>query len=142
VTKKPAAILFVLSLAVLALALVPAAGLAAKGGNGTQGGGGGGKPPGGGSTPSATVTASPNPADAYGALVELTGCGYDMYQPAELNVVHSAGYTEAYMVTVWSPGCLHPTSIATAEPGTYTINMYQFGKRGKVLVASTTLTVV
>jgi hypothetical protein len=48
VIRKPAAILFVLSLAVLALALVPAAGLAAKGGNGAQGGGG--KPGGGGST--------------------------------------------------------------------------------------------
>src|SRR5262245_8437900 len=47
--RKPAAVLFVLSLAVLALALVPAAGLAAKGGNaGAQGGGGGN--PGGGST--------------------------------------------------------------------------------------------
>ena len=44
--RKPAAILFVLSLAVLALALVPAAGLAAKGGNGSAQGGG--KPGGGG----------------------------------------------------------------------------------------------
>ena len=47
--RKPAAILFVLSLAVLALALVPAAGLAAKGGG--AGGGGGGKPGGGGGKP-------------------------------------------------------------------------------------------
>lgn len=50
--RKPAAILFVLSLAVLALALVPAAGLAAKGGvagkpGGGGGNGGGGKPGGG-----------------------------------------------------------------------------------------------
>jgi hypothetical protein len=55
--RKPAAVLFVLSLAVLALALVPAAGLAAKGGNGGGGGGhggggGGSKPGGGGSTAS------------------------------------------------------------------------------------------
>lgn len=44
-TRKPAAVLVVLSLAVLALALVPTAGFAAKGGNGanpTRGGGGGG----------------------------------------------------------------------------------------------------
>ena len=59
--RKPAAVLFVLSLAVLALALVPAAGLAAKGGGGntpTGGGGGhggGGKPGGGSSTSSLTV---------------------------------------------------------------------------------------
>ena len=48
--RKPAAVLFALSLAVLALALVPAAGLAAKGGNAGAQGGGGGKPVGGGST--------------------------------------------------------------------------------------------
>ena len=54
--RKPAAILFVLSLAVLALALVPAAGLAAKGGTaGKPGGGGGGKPGGGGSTSGGTI---------------------------------------------------------------------------------------
>ena len=63
--RKPAAILFVLSLAVLALALVPAAGLAAKGGNPERGGGGGGnggggnggggKPGGGGSNGSLTL---------------------------------------------------------------------------------------
>jgi len=54
-TRKPVAILFVLSLAVFALALVPAAGIAAKGGNGGNpnrggGGGDGGKPGGGGGT--------------------------------------------------------------------------------------------
>ena len=49
--RKPAAILLVLSLAVLALALIPAAGLAAKGGNsgGNSASGGGGGQPGGGS---------------------------------------------------------------------------------------------
>ena len=46
--RKPAGILFVLSLAVLALALVPAAGLAAKGGSPERGGGGGGGNGGGG----------------------------------------------------------------------------------------------
>ncbi len=66
--RKPAAMLFVLSLAVLALALVPAAGFAAKGGNSS--GGGGGKPGGGGGgATSASVSASPNPAAANGAPV-------------------------------------------------------------------------
>jgi hypothetical protein len=51
VIRKPAAILFVLSLALLALALLPAAGLAAKGG-----GGGGGKPGGGSGGGGYTVT--------------------------------------------------------------------------------------
>jgi hypothetical protein len=54
VIRKPAAVLFVLSVAVLALALVPAVGLAAKGGNGAQGGGG--KPGGGGGGSTSTLT--------------------------------------------------------------------------------------
>jgi len=58
VMRKPAAVLFVLSLAVLALALVPAAGLAAKGGGGsaTGGPGGGGKPGGGAGGTGGTVS--------------------------------------------------------------------------------------
>jgi hypothetical protein len=57
VIRKPAAILLVLSLAVLALALVPAAGLAAKGGTaGKPGGGGGGGKPGGGGGGTGTVS--------------------------------------------------------------------------------------
>jgi hypothetical protein len=42
VTRRSAAVLLVLSLAALAVVLVPAAGLAAKGGNGPGGGGDGG----------------------------------------------------------------------------------------------------
>lgn len=55
--RKPAAILFVLSLAVLALALVPAAGFAAKGGTAGKpgGGGGGGGKPGGGAGGTGTI---------------------------------------------------------------------------------------
>ena len=141
--RKPAAILLVLSLAVLALALVPAAGFAAKGGNsGATGGGGKGGGGGGGGATSATVTASPNPAAAYGDRVEVSGCGYDMYQPAEMRIVHPDGFTESYMVSVWNPGCLNTTSFLTTEPGTYRIEMYQTFKRASVLVASTTLTAI
>ena len=71
--RKPAATLFVLSFAVLALALVPAAGLAAKGGNaGSQGGGG--KPGGGGSSGggSYTVTVSPDGPYSFGQTVYVT----------------------------------------------------------------------
>jgi hypothetical protein len=56
--RKPAAILFVLSIAVLALALVPAAGLAAKGGGSKGGGGGGGSKPGGGGSTGGTSSIS------------------------------------------------------------------------------------
>ena len=142
--RKPAAILFVLSLAVLALALVPAGGLAAKGGVAGKPGGGGGNGGGGngGDAPSATVTATPNPAAAYGDLVQVSGCGYDMYQPAEMRIVHPDGFTESYMVAVWNPGCLHPTTFMTTGPGTYRIEMYQSSKRASVLAASTTITAV
>ena len=65
-----------------------------------------------------------------------------MWQPAEVRVVHSAGYTEAFMVTVWNPGCLNTTTFHTAEAGTYTIQVYQSsGRKGSVLKASTVLTV-
>jgi hypothetical protein len=49
VIRKPAAVLLVLSLAVLALALIPAVGLAKGGGGSAKPGGGGGGKPGGGS---------------------------------------------------------------------------------------------
>ena len=144
--RKPAVILLALSLALLALSLLPAAGLAAKGGvagkpgGGDGGNGGGGN--GGGGTPTATVSASPNPAAAYGDRVEVSGCGYDMYQPAEMRIVHPDGFTESYMVSVWNPGCLNPTTFLTTGPGSYRIEMYQSSKRATVLVASTTLTAV
>src|SRR5262245_50230546 len=48
--RKPAAVLFVLSVAVLALALVPAGLARGGGGGGSKPGGGGGKPGGGGCT--------------------------------------------------------------------------------------------
>jgi hypothetical protein len=60
--KKPSAVLLVLSLAVLALALVPAAGLAAKGGGGGKPGGGGGGKPGGGGGGGSCAPAAPGVA--------------------------------------------------------------------------------
>ncbi len=72
--RKPTAVMFVLSLAVLALALVPAAGLAAKGGNG-GGHGGGGKPGGGGGSSSGgsySVTVSPGGPYFFGQAVYVT----------------------------------------------------------------------
>jgi hypothetical protein len=112
--------------------------LAAKGGHGGGGGGGG--------STTAWVSASPNPAAAQGATVVLSGCGYQ-FEPAEIDVVHSAGYTDVYWTAVWSSGgnCFS-TSFVTAEAGTYTINVYQavspsHPRRGTALVASTKLTV-
>jgi hypothetical protein len=137
-----------LALAVLAFAVAPA--LAGKG----NGGGGGGsnapasKPSGGGgggTGTSAWVSVSPNPAAANGAKVGVSGCGFNV-ATTEMDIVHSAGYTEVWYVPVWSPGCIDTnTYFLTKEAGTYTIKIYQMSstKRGatKVLKASTTLTV-
>ncbi|HXG75017.1 MAG TPA: hypothetical protein VNJ53_00455 [Gaiellaceae bacterium] len=121
------------ALAVLAVGVVPA-GFAAKGGGGKPG-----EPP-----APATLSVAPNPAPANGARVDITGCGYD-FVPAEIRIVHSAGYTEAYMDPVWADGCLNPTYFLTAEAGTYTVGVYQAtGNRRHptlVLKASATLSV-
>ena len=107
----------------------------------------GGKGGGSGSTTSssATLTATPNPAAAWGTRVEINGCGYDPNYSAEVRIVHSAGYTETYGVAVWyTGGCLNPTPFLTREPGTYTIEVYQRQRqwrKPKLLKASTTLTV-
>ncbi len=111
--RKPAAILFVLSLAVLALALVPAAGLAAKGGNGGGGGkpgGGGGKPGGGSSTSSLTLVmvsdrngnGSPNWGDTITFTVSTTATNYPYvdvrcYQNGALVYSASAGFYDSYL---------------------------------------------
>ena len=122
------------ALVVTALVVVVPSALAAKPGDR---GGPGGAPS------AASVNVSPNPAPADGARVDLTGCGYDM-KPAELRIVHSAGYVEAYMDGVWADGCLNPTYFHTREAGTYTVSVYQADRNKRrpwVLKASTTLTV-
>jgi hypothetical protein len=121
-----------LAVAALTLAVTPA--LAGKPGGG---GGGGGT--------SAWVSASPNPAASGGAKVSVSGCGLDV-ATTEMDIVHSAGYTEVLYVPVWSPGCLDTnTYFLTKEAGTYTINIYQMSSTRrnatKALKASTTLTV-
>lgn len=118
-----------LALAGVALAAAPA--LAGKGG-------------GGGTTTSAWVSASPNPAAAGGTRVEVTGCGYATQYSAEVRIVHSAGYTEAYGAVVWNTGCLHPLPFLTREAGSYRIEVYQLQsnrRKGLALKATTTLTV-
>lgn len=101
--------------------------------------------PGGAVVTNAWVSASPNPAAAGGARVEVSGCGYDKYYPAEVRIAHSAGYTQAYMVAVWNTSCLNVTPFLTQEAGTYTISVYQRTSKRKnaapVLKASTVLTV-
>lgn len=122
---------------VAGLAFIPAAALAAKGGNGKGN-------VGGGSSTLAWVSAAPNPAPAGGSRVELTGCGYGVNYPAEVRFMHSAGYTEAYAVAVWYTSCMNPTPFLTREAGTYTIEVFQRQRqirKGMLLKASTVLSV-
>jgi hypothetical protein len=120
---------------VAATALAVAAAPASAGKNHGGGGGSGGT--------SAQITATPNPAPAYGTFVLVAGCGFS-FAPATLVVTHPSG-TDSYSVAMWSTGCLDRTGFYTAEPGTYTVQIYQSsGKKHNqtsVLEASTTVTV-
>lgn len=107
---------------------------AAKGGNGHGNGGGSAV------VAPAWVSASPGTAAAGGSRVDVTGCGFE-FAPVEIRIVHSAGPTEAFMVGVWSTGCMAGTYFTTQEPGTYSILAYQtsgsHGSSTSTLMAST-----
>ena len=96
-TRKSAAILFVLSVGVLALVLVPAQGFAAKGGNGAGGGnGGGGKPGGGGSSSLTLVVLDPDDGGVnHGEQVTFEVSTTATDQP-HVNVSCSQGGTLVY----------------------------------------------
>jgi len=94
--RKPAAVLVVLSLAVLALALVPAAGLAAKGGggsggSGSEGGGGGGKPGGGGTGGSSSISL------AYPLVYDANGNGQPNHGDIVMFNVTTTATTQPYV---------------------------------------------
>src|SRR5262245_20567115 len=98
-----------------------------------------GKPRGSNATATpATVTASVS-STTPGSTVWLQGCGYAL-APVEVDIVHSAGYTEVYSAAVWTPGCFGGT-FTTAERGSYTIQVFQDSGGGRTLMASTVLTV-
>lgn len=126
------------AIVVVGLVLLTGSAFAAKGGNGHKGGGGSGSSSG----TTAQITATPNPAPAYGTFVLVAGCGFN-FAPATMVVSHPSG-TDTYSVAMWSTGCLDSTGFYTEEPGTYTVQIYQsFGNHHKTteLEASTTVTV-
>ena len=87
------------------------------------------------------MSASPNPAAPDGTHVAVTGCGTTSTTSVELHVVHSAGYTESYGVGVWNTGCMNPSTIVTAEAGTYTVEVYQRSSKETSLQATSSLVV-
>jgi hypothetical protein len=118
--------LFVLSLAVLALALVPAAGLAAKGGGGggKPGGGGGGKPGGGGggSCTQAAPRASVDNSYAWAAKGSFGLPGQQLKYA--INVFNNdVGCGSATFVVSMSA----PSGFAVSSPATITLNSASSG---------------
>jgi hypothetical protein len=91
------------------------------------------------------VSASPNPAAAWGARVDLAGCGFTPSVAAQVVINHSAGPSQTFYVSMWGTGCMDTAYFLTSEPGTYTIQVYQStGSRRSTttkLMASTTLLV-
>jgi hypothetical protein len=127
--------LLVLSLAVLALALVPAGGLAAKGGNSDNPNRGGGNGNGGGGTSSATLVPSCNPCVA-GAMVYFSGSGYDPSQGvAQLDVAGAFTSTAVY-----ADGTISFDWPYFGSAGTYDVKAYQ--RKGGRVVLKAQVTVV
>jgi hypothetical protein len=91
---------------------------------------------------SASVSASPNPAPSGGARVYLSGCGYAPSNAVMVTVTHSSGASQTFWVGMWSTGCMDNAYFLTAEPGTYTIQVWQSNGNANSLMASTSLSVV
>jgi len=135
VIRKPAAILFVLSLAVLALALVPATGLAAKGGNGAGKAGGGGD---GGSLAVVMVSdqngnAAPNWNDQITFDVSTTATDrpwvrLDCYQSGTWVSTSSAGFFPEYP---WAPTFTLASGAWTSDAADCTARLYMVTSNGR-----------
>lgn len=90
---------------------------------------------------SATLTASPNPAQAGGETFDLDGCGYDTSTDVDF-VLHTDSNMWFWSVAVDGDGCIHDTQ-RTEQAGTYLVEAYQqlHGKK-HTLMADTELTVI
>ena len=129
----------VLLLAVALLAAIAATpALAAKGGNG--GGKGGGKGGGGNHTSTASLSVSPDPVSAWGAVYSVTGSGFKPGKPVSINTA-DPGCCLAFDVWPDDSGKISFSRTAGA-PGTYKIEAYQQSGRKMVLMATVSLAVV
>ena len=102
--RKPAAILLVLSIAVLALALVPAAGLAAKGGAGGKPGGGGGGKPGGGSCTKKVPGVAVDNNWAWGAPGSYGVAGQQLTYAIDVINYDAGCGSSSFVVSITAPG--------------------------------------
>jgi hypothetical protein len=101
-------------------------------GNGKGNGGGNGGT-------DATLTVSPNPAPAEGAIFSGSGSGYFPSSFAYVNV-HTPQTVYATSVATDASGNVY-FEHATAEPGTYTVEVFQYKRKKLVLMATADLVV-
>ncbi|MBI2039872.1 hypothetical protein HYT18_02260 [Candidatus Microgenomates bacterium] len=81
---------------------------------------------------SATLTLDPNPAECCGTFVSSTGSGYYPSADAYINILTPKS-TYVYTRFTSSSGTLSFT-FNTAEPGTYSVKVYQKKPKGGKLV--------
>lgn len=145
-TRKPAALLLVLSLAVLALVLIPAAGIAAKGGNSenpSRGGGKGGGGGGGGGGDAGTLSVvmvmdengngAPNWNDEVTFDVSTTATDrpwvrLDCYQAGVWVLTSNAGYFDMYP---WAPNFTLASGAWTSGAGNCVASLYMVTSNGR-----------
>jgi hypothetical protein len=120
---------------ILGAALGAGSALAAKGGvKGKPGGNGNGN-----HGPAATLTVSPDPVACCGAVFSGSGSGYFPSSFAYVNI-HTPRTLYATSVATDASGNMyfeHPT----AEPGTYTVEVFQYKRKKLVLMATADLVV-
>ena len=136
------------ALIILAIVIALALGAALAGGTGAPagadsvfaarsgqggGGGGGGKPP----KSSATLSVTPNPVAAGGAVYSVTGGGYGAGAMVAVNL-STPGCCLAFNVLADSSGRIS-FETTTNGPGTYYVKTYRYGTT--TLLASTSFTV-
>ena len=121
--------------AILGVTLGAGSALAARGGiTGKPGGGGNG-----GNGTTATLTVSPNPVPCCGAVFDGTGTGFFPSSFAYVNI-HTPQSLYATSVATDAAGNVF-FQHATAEPGTYTVQVYQYNRHKLVLMAQASLVV-
>ena len=104
-----------------------------------EGKGGGNGKGGGKNSVTATLTLSPNPVPAGGAIFSGSGSGYFPSSFAYVNI-HTPQTVYSTSVATDASGNVY-FEHATAEPGTYTVEVFQYKRKKLMLMAQTDLVV-
>ena len=133
-------LLMVLAVAVLLGAALGAGATLAAPPEGKGGGNGKGGKNGGNGDAVATLTVSPNPVSAGGAMFSGSGSGYFPSSFAYVNI-HTPQTVYATSVATDASGNVY-FEHATAGPGTYTVEVFQYNRNKLVLMATADLVVI